>query len=130
MLTIAPRLLQDVCSSSVFSPCSVDHVASAGITKFVVSNSSRLPASFCTYGVLRLVLDDMGAEVSFELPPARFASFLVGEPKAFPFVIRWCLPLATGLLEGLAGDEGESEFMMVRGREKREKGYLREGWRD
>jgi hypothetical protein len=60
--------------------------------------------------------------------PQHFTSFLVGEPKAFPFVVRRRLPLVTGILEALAGDEGESEFMVVRGREKR--GYKREGWRD
>jgi hypothetical protein len=67
--------------------------------------------------------------MSFELPPAHFASFLVGEPKAFPFVVRRRLPSVTVLLGLLTGDEGGLEFMVVRGREKR-KGYQREGWRD
>jgi hypothetical protein len=62
----------------------------------------------------------MAAEVSFEMPPTRFARFLVGEPKAFPFVIRWCLPLVTRLLVASAGDKGESDFMVVQAREERE----------
>jgi hypothetical protein len=60
----------------------------------------------------------MAARVSFELPPARFARFLVGKPKAFPFVDRRRLPSVTGLLEALAGYDGESKFMVVLGREK------------
>jgi hypothetical protein len=73
------------------APCSDDHFASAGIVNSLLSSNSRCPDSFCPCGVLRFVLDGMAAEVSFELPPARFARFLVGEPKAFPFVVRWCL---------------------------------------
>jgi hypothetical protein len=61
----------------------------------------------------------MAAEVSFELPPLRVSSFLVGEPKAFPFVVRRCLLSVTGLLGVLAGDEGELEFMVVWGRERK-----------
>jgi hypothetical protein len=70
-----------------FAPCLIYHVASAGIAKSLLSNSSRLPVSFFPCGILRLVLGGMSAEVSFELPPARFASFLVGEPKSIPFVV-------------------------------------------
>jgi hypothetical protein len=66
---------------------------------------------------LRFALDGMADEVSFELPPARFARFLVWEPKAFlfdaPFVIHWRLPSVTRLLVALAGDEGVLEFMFV-----------------
>jgi hypothetical protein len=35
-----------------------------------------------------------------------FPSFLAGEPKAFPFVVRRCLPSVMGLLGVLAGGEG------------------------
>jgi hypothetical protein len=69
----------------------------------------------------------MAAEVSFELPPATFAIFLVGEPKAFPFVIRRRLPSITRLIVALAGDEGGLEFMVVWDREKDGKCYGREG---
>jgi hypothetical protein len=100
------------------APYSVEHVTSAGIAKSLLSNTSRLLASFCHCGVLPFVLDGMAAKVSSELPPARFARFFVVEPRAFPFVVRRRLPSVTGLLEALAGDEGESEFMVVWGREK------------
>jgi hypothetical protein len=99
-----------------FAPCSDGHVASAGITKSLLASNSHWSVSFCPYGVLRFVLDDMAAKVSSELPPACFASFLVGEPKAFPFVVRRRLPSVTGPLEVLAGDEGELEFVVVWGR--------------
>jgi hypothetical protein len=76
----------------------------------------------------------MAAEVSFELPPACFASFLVGEPKAFNLIIRRRLPLVTGLLGVLAGDGGELEFMVVWGRESKKAtgeraGETDKGWR-
>jgi hypothetical protein len=77
-----------------FAPCSDDHVALAGITKSVLASNIHWSSSFCPCGVLRFVLDSMAAEVSFKLPPARFARFLVGEPNAFPFVIRRRLPSA------------------------------------
>jgi hypothetical protein len=112
---------------ALFMPYSVDHIASAGITKFLLFDTSRYPASFCPCGVLRFVLDGMAAEVSFELPPTRFTIFLVGEPNAFPFVIRWRLPSVMRLIVASAGDEGESEFMVVQEREKREKDCRREG---
>jgi hypothetical protein len=73
------------------------------------------------------MLDGMAVEVSFELPPARFAIVLVGEPKAFPFVVRRRLLSVMGLLGVLAGDEGDSEFMVVRGREKKEIGLPKRG---
>jgi hypothetical protein len=69
----------------------------------------------------------MAAEVSFGLPPAQFASFLMGEPKAFTLFVRWHLLSVTGLLGVLAGDEGESEFMVVRDREKKEIGLPKRG---
>jgi hypothetical protein len=69
----------------------------------------------------------MAAEVSFELPPAHFTNFLVGEPKAFPFVVRWRLLSVTGLQGVLAGDEFDSEFMVVRGRERKEIGIPKRG---
>jgi hypothetical protein len=83
---------------------------------------------------LRFVLDGMAAEVSFELPPARFTIFLVGEPKAFPFVIRRCLLPVMGILGVLAGDEGNLVFMVVRGRKrenatKERAGDTHKGWR-
>jgi hypothetical protein len=107
--------------------CLDDHVASAGITKSLLASNSRCPARFCPCGVLRFVLDGMAAKVSFELPPARFASFLVREPKVFPFVVRRRLLSVMGLLGVLAGDEGESEFMVVWGREKKEIGLQKRG---
>jgi hypothetical protein len=58
------------------------------------------------------VIDGMASEVSFELPPTRFTSFLVGEPKAFPFVVRRHFPSVTRILVASAGGEGESEFVM------------------
>jgi hypothetical protein len=62
----------------------------------------------------------MAAEVSFKRTPTRFTIFLVGEPNAFPFIVRWHLPSVTRLLVASAGDEGESEFMVVQERENRE----------
>jgi hypothetical protein len=75
-------------SQGSLTPCLDDHVASPGTTKSLLASSSHFLASFCPYGVLHFVLDGMAAEVSFELPPARFASFLVGELNAFPFIVR------------------------------------------
>jgi hypothetical protein len=69
----------------------------------------------------------MAAEVSFELPQARFASFLVVEPKAFPFVVRRRLLSVTGLLGVLAGDGCDLEFMVVWGRERKEIGLPKRG---
>jgi hypothetical protein len=69
----------------------------------------------------------MATEVSFELPPACFTSFLVREPNAFPFVVRRRLLSVMGLLGVLTGDEGESEFMVVWGREKKEIGLPKRG---
>jgi hypothetical protein len=66
-------------------------------------------------------MDGMPAEVSFEPPPAHFASFLVGEPKAFPFVFWQRLPSVTRLLVASAEDKGESESMMVQERENEKK---------
>jgi hypothetical protein len=115
---------------------SADHVASAGITTLLLLDTSRCPVSFCPCGVLRFVLDGMAAEVSFELITTRFIIFLVGEPKAFPFVIRRHLPSVTRLLVASTGDEGESKFMMVQERDRRDKkvtlregGDTDEGWR-
>jgi hypothetical protein len=76
---------------------------------------------------LPFVLDGMAAEVSFELPPARFSSFLDGEPNAFPFVAWRRLLLAPGILGVLAGDECDLEFMVVRGRERKEIGLPNRG---
>jgi hypothetical protein len=57
---------------------------------------------------------------SFLRPPplACFASFLVGEPKTFPRVVRWRLPSATGLPVVFAV---VSESAMVKERSKKEK---------
>jgi hypothetical protein len=52
------------------------------------------------------VLDGTAAEVSFKLPPTRFASFLVGEPKAFPFIVRRRFPSVMRLLVASDGDKG------------------------
>jgi hypothetical protein len=63
----------------------------------------------------------MATEVSFELPLARFTSFLVVEPKAFPFIFRWHLPSVVRLLVASAGDMVESGSMMVQKRKKRKR---------
>jgi hypothetical protein len=52
---------------------SVDRVASAGITKFLLFDTSCCPTIFCPCGALLFVLDGlvwygMAAEVSLELP--------------------------------------------------------------
>jgi hypothetical protein len=116
------------------APCPDDHVAFAGITKSLLGGNSHCPASFCPCGVLRFVLDGMAAEVSFELPPARFASFLVGEPKAFPFIVQRRLLSVTGLLWvfwlGMGVSWSSWWFGEERKREKKREGYQREVWRD
>jgi hypothetical protein len=73
------------------------------------------------------VMDGMAAEVSFELPPTHLASFLVWEPKSFPFIVRRHLPSLIRHLIALVGEEGELEIMVDQEREKREKDYQREG---
>jgi hypothetical protein len=85
------------------APCLDDHVASEGITKSLLASSSRCPVIFFPCGVLRFVLDGMAAGVSFELPAVSFTIFLVGEPHAFPFVVRRSLLSVTGLLRFFLG---------------------------
>jgi hypothetical protein len=80
-----------------FVAYSVDHVASAGITKFLLLSTSRFPAMFCPCGFLRFVLGCMDLEgnaigqlfrwgtksLSFLLPTA----FAVGDEA--PSSIGW-----------------------------------------
>jgi hypothetical protein len=95
-----------------------DQVASAGTTRFLLLDNGRRPTSLSLCGVEHFVLDGTAVEVSFEPSSTRFTSFLVGEPKTFPLVVRRCLPSLMGILVAPAGVMSESILVQERKHKK------------
>jgi hypothetical protein len=63
-------------------------------------------------------MDGAATKVSFGLPPTHVTSFLVGEPKNLPRVVRWHFSSVMASLISLAGVLVVSESTLVQNRNK------------
>jgi hypothetical protein len=111
-------------------------VASFGMIRSLLSINSCPPANFNLWGVEHFVLDGVVDKVAFEPPPVHFASFLVGEPKAFPCIVQLCLQSRMGIsmvlvmVESSVSHMSHMSHMLDSGRKVRKERLPKRGWQD